>query len=354
MCTAPYTPGGVQHETVTLTAATQSTPVLHRSRPRAALLRSPAFGPGVTLVVVFVLFALFVPNFFTLRSIAGIVNAATLTGIIAIGVTQLMIAGEFDLSVGPVMAMSGFVFGFYIINGGGPWLAIPLALAICAVMGLINGLIVVRAQMPSFIVTLGTAFIFTGIVWAYSGGQVLQITESPAAFAWLNGRLGALAELYDGANFRSSIVWWVALVIVFQFVLVRTRFGNHIFAVGGNKEAAAAQGVPVTRTKLWVFVWSSVLAGVAGILLFAQFKTVRIATGSGEELKAIAAAVVGGTRLSGGYGSIIGALFGVLLISMLRTGVVLLDIISADNFDAIVGVTIVAAAILNNAIRNRA
>ncbi len=325
-----------------------------RNRPRAAILRSPAFGPGITLLVVFILFALFVPNFFTLRSIAGIVNAATLTGIIAIGVTQLMIAGEFDLSVGPVMAMSGFIFGFYMISGAGPWVAIPLALAVCALMGLVNGLIVVRAQMPSFIVTLGTAFIYAGIVWAYSGGQVLQITDAPAAFNWLNGRLATLADLFPGANFRSSIVWWLGLVLIFQLVLVRTSFGNHIFAVGGNKEAAAAQGVPVVRTKLWAFVWSSVLAGVAGILLFAQFKTVRIATGSGEELKAIAAAVVGGTLLTGGYGSIIGALFGVLLISMLRTGVVLLDIIAADNFDAIVGVTIVAAAILNNAIRNRA
>lgn len=308
----------------------------------------------MTLLAVFVLFALFVPNFFTLRSIAGIVNASTLTGTIAIGVTQLMIADEFDLSVGPVMAMSGFVFGFYMINGSGPWIAIPLALAVCAVMGLVNGLIVERAHMPSFIVTLGTAFIYTGVVWAYSGGQVLQITESPPAFAWLNGRLASLAEAFPGANFRSAIIWWLALVAIFQFVLVRTRFGNHIFAVGGDREAAAAQGVPVTRTKLLAFVCSSVLAGVAGILLFAQFKTVRVATGSGEELKAIAAAVVGGTLLTGGYGSIIGALFGVLLISMLRTGVVLLDIIAADNFDAIVGVTIVGAAILNNAIRNRA
>ncbi len=346
--------GEVHTEMRALTATTQTPPPVAHNRPRAAILRSPAFGPGVTLVVLFILFAIVVPNFFTLRSIAGIVNAATLTGIIAIGVTQLMIAGEFDLSVGPVMAMSGFVFGFYMMNGGGPWLAIPLALAICALMGLINGFIVVKAQMPSFIVTLGTAFIFTGLVWAYSGGQVLQITESPPAFAWLNGRLATLADLYAGANFRSSIVWWLGLVAIFQFVLVRTRFGNHIFAVGGNRDSAAAQGVPVVRTKLLAFMWSSVLAGVAGILLFAQFKTVRIATGTGEELKAIAAAVVGGTLLTGGYGSIIGALFGVLLISMLRTGVVLLDIIAADNFDAIVGVTIVAAAILNNVIRNRA
>ncbi len=228
-------PGGAQCEIPSLTAATQSPPIPARNRPRAGVWRSPAFGPGVTLLALFILFSLFVPNFFTLRSIAGIVNAATLTGIIAIGVTQLMIAGEFDLSVGPVMAMGGFVFGFYMINGGGPWIAIPAALAVCAVMGLVNGFIVERAQMPSFIVTLGTAFIYTGFVWAYSGGQVLQITESPAAFLWLNGRLALLADAFPGANFRSSIILWLALVAIFQFVLVRTRFGNHIFAVGGNR-----------------------------------------------------------------------------------------------------------------------
>ena len=319
---------------------------------RFPALHSPVAGPLVTFIVLFVVFAVAVPNFFTLRSISGIVNAATLTGIITVGVTLLMIAGEFDLSVGPVMAMAGYVFGFQVVAGN-PLLGLVLAVLVTGCMGAINGIIVVGARIPSFIVTLGTQFIFLGVVWAYSGGQVLQITEDAPIFAVLNGRIDALANLLEGANFRTAFFILVGLVILFQFILVRTSFGNRVFAVGGNRDAAGAQGVDVGRVKLASFILTSVLAGLAGVLLFSQFKTVRIATGQGEELKAIAAAVVGGTLLTGGYGSIVGALIGVLLISMLRTGVVLTNIIDADNFDAVVGVTIVVAAMLNNAIRKR-
>jgi simple sugar transport system permease protein len=321
-------------------------------RLRDLFVRSPIAGPLATLVVVFVLLS-FVPNFLTLRSLAGIVNAATLTGFIAVGVTLLMIAGEFDLSVGSIMAMAGYVFGFHVVAGGSPWVGLLLALGVAGVMGLINGLILVRTGIPSFIITLGTQFMYTGVLWFYSRSQMLQITEDLPAFALLNGRMEWLSTWLPGANFRTAFLWLVLLVILMQVVLTRTRFGNHVFATGGNKAAAAAQGVLVHRVKLACFGISGMCAGLAGVMLFAQFKTVRIATGAGQELQAIAAAVVGGTLLSGGSGSIVGALIGVLLISMLRTGVVLTNIISADNFTAVVGVTIVGAAILNDAIRQR-
>jgi simple sugar transport system permease protein len=321
-------------------------------RLRDLFVRSPIAGPLATLVVVFVLLS-FVPNFLTLRSLAGIVNAATLTGFIAVGVTLLMIAGEFDLSVGSTMAMAGYVFGFHVVAGGSPWVGLLLALGVAGVMGLINGLILVRTGIPSFIITLGTQFMYTGVLWFYSRSQMLQITEDLPAFALLNGRMEWLSAWLPGANFRTAFLWLVLLVILMQVVLTRTRFGNHVFATGGNKAAAAAQGVLVHRVKLACFGISGMCAGLAGVMLFAQFKTVRIATGAGQELQAIAAAVVGGTLLSGGSGSIVGALIGVLLISMLRTGVVLTNIISADNFTAVVGVTIVGAAILNDAIRQR-
>ncbi len=319
---------------------------------REVFLHSPIAGPLATLGVVFVLLS-FVPNFLTLRSLAGIVNAATLTGFIAVGVTLLMIAGEFDLSVGSIMAMAGYVFGFHVVAGGSPWVGLLLALGVAGTMGLINGLILVRTGIPSFIITLGTQFMYTGVLWFYSRSQMLQITEDLPAFAILNGRMEWLSAWLPGANFRTAFLWLVLLVILMQVVLVRTRFGNHVFATGGNKAAAAAQGVLIHRVKLACFVISGMCAGLAGVMLFAQFKTVRIATGAGQELQAIAAAVVGGTLLSGGSGSIVGALIGVLLISMLRTGVVLTNIISADNFTAVVGVTIVGAAILNDAIRQR-
>ena len=321
---------------------------------RRWVVESPIAGPLITLVGVFVLFSLFVPNFFTMRSISGIVNAATMTGVITIGVTMLMIAGEFDLSVGPMMAMGGFLYGMNSIEGGNLALAIVLALVVPGFMGAINGFIVTRTLIPSFITTLSTMFIYRGIVWVLSDGQMLQTIEKVWIYEVLNGRLNFLANAIENANFRSAAVWLLILVVIVQYVLVRTRFGNHVFATGGNEGAAAAQGVNTKRTKMYAFILSGVLSGFAGILLFSQYKTVRIASGAGIELQAIASAVVGGTLLTGGSGSIIGALLGVMIISMLRTGVVLTDLIPADNFGAIVGVTIVGAAVFNNWVRSKA
>jgi len=164
------------------------------------------------------------------------------------------------------------------------------------------------------------------------------------------GRMDFLNNIIGSeANFRNSLFWLVLLAILFQTLLGRTKFGNHVFAVGGNAGAALGQGVNVKRTKILSFAISGLMAGVAGLFLFSQYHTVRVASGDGMDLYAIAAAVVGGTLITGGMGNIWGALVGALIISMLRTGVVLMDIpfIPADNFEAVVGVTIVLAAILN-------
>ena len=331
------------------------TTIAERLRPaRRFAVESPIAGPLITFIVVFVLFSIFVPNFLTVRSISGIINAAVLSGTITVGITMLMIAGEFDLSVGPMMAMGGYLYAQGTADGGSPLLAILLALLIPAVMGSVNGLVVTRTRIPSFITTLSTLFIYRGIVWVFSGGQMFQTVEHYLIYDIFNGRLAFLADLWQGANFRTATLWLLGLVLLFQYLLVRTRFGNQVFAVGGNPGAAGAQGVNVRRVKLICFILSGVMAGFAGILLFSQYTTVRIATGAGEELKAIASAVVGGTALTGGSGSIVGALLGVLIISMLRTGVVLTNLIPADNFEAIVGVTIVGAAVFNNWIRSKA
>jgi simple sugar transport system permease protein len=317
-------------------------------------------GPLVTLIVIFVLFSLFVPNFFTLRSISGILNAATLVGVVTIGVTMLMISGEFDLSVGPMLAMGGYMYGFGADNGW-PIVGVALALLIPGLMGAVNGLIFISTGIPSFIVTLGTRSIYRGIVWVVSGGAMLQLLEDLIIYGIFNGRFDLLnnplkAFFDQPANFRTSFLWLVGLIILFQYILTRTRFGNHTLAIGGNPGAAAAQGVNVRRTKVFNFIVTGLLSGLAGVLLFSQFKTIRVASGALIELDAIAAAVVGGTLLTGGGGSIWGALIGVLLISVLRTGVVLLDLpfIGSDNFLAVVGVTIIVAVVLNNWIRKLA
>lgn len=323
-----------------------------RKERRSLLGDSPIVPPLITLVAVFILFSLFVPHFGTMRTVSGVASAASINAIVVIGATLLVIAGEFDLSVGSMAAMGGYIFAMNVLSGRSPVFAVGLALLITATMGLINGLMTIWTGIPSFIVTLGTRSIFRAAVWIISGGLMLQTTEKLPVYDFLNGRLDIVNNLFTRANFRTSTLWAVVLGLIFQFLLTRTRFGNQVFATGGNPGAALAQGVNVKSVKLICFTLTGALAGLAGILTFSQFSTVFVATARGLELTAIASAVVGGALLTGGVGSIIGGLLGILLINMLRTGVVLLGLPS-DNFEAIVGATIVGAAILNGWIRSR-
>ncbi len=337
------------------TAVTQKSRL--RSRFGLAVLRkffaaSTVSGPLFGLIVIFILFSLFVPKFFTFRSVSGILNAITLTGMITVGVTMLMITGEFDLSVGSVMAIGGYIYGTLSMQGQ-PGLGLFLAILIPAGLGAINGLLYVTTGIPSFIVTLGTKYFYRGMLWVITAGTMLQTVDRLPIYSVFNGRLNALNNLLPQANFRTSLLWLVLMVLIFQYILTRTRFGNHALAVGGNAGAALGQGVNVKRVRVLTFIITGMMAGFTGVMLFSQYYTVRVASGDGLELSAIAAAVVGGTLITGGAGSVWGALIGAIIISTLRTGVVLMDIpfIPADNFEAIVGVTIVLAAILNNYLR---
>ncbi|HEY5669188.1 MAG TPA: ABC transporter permease [Anaerolineales bacterium] len=325
-----------------------------RKRLAHSFSMSTVLGPLVVLIIIFLLFSIFVPNFLTFRSITGIINAITLTGTLTVGVAMLMISGEFDLSVGSIMAVGAYIYGG-LTMAHQPALGFILALVVPALLGMVNGLILVWTGIPSFIVTLGTKYLFRGLLWVVTAGTMLQTIDRLPIYNLFNGRLDIVNNLFTGANFRSSLLWLLMLVIFFQFILVRTRFGNHVFAVGGNQGAALGQGVNVKFVKLMGFIITGALAGFTGVLLFSQYYTVRVASGDGLELSAIAAAVVGGTLITGGAGSIWGALVGALIISMLRTGVVLMNLpyIPADNFEAIIGVTIIAAAILNKYLRGQ-
>ena len=323
-------------------------------KTKRVFLGSTLSGPLAVFLVVFLLLSLFVPNFLTMRSITGIINAATLTGTLTIGVAMLMISGEFDLSVGSLLAIGGYVFGTLAVNGQ-PILGLLLGIAVPALLGALNGLILIWTGIPSFIVTLGTKYFYRGMLWVISGGAMLQTIKKIPIYDLFNARFDFLNNFFTNANFRTSLVWLIGLVVIFQFILARTAFGNHVFATGGNPGAALGQGVAVKRVKVINFIITGALAGVTGILTFSQFTTIRVASGDGLELSAIASAVVGGVLITGGAGSIWGGLIGALTISMLRTGVVLMNIpfIPADNFEAIVGATIILAVILNNWLRRR-
>lgn len=334
-------------------------------------------GPLLTLVAIYALSLLFVPNFATLRTTSGIFSAIAISGFVTIGVTLLMIGGEFDLSVGPMLAMGGYLFGAIStgadmrithiaetiglpvgVDNGSVVLGFLVALLVPTLMGLINGLLRVWTDIPSFIVTLGTRQMYRGLVWIAAGGALLQVVDKPLTFEILNGRFDLLNDLLEPvgrANFRTSIVWLIVAVVILELILMRTRFGNHLFAVGGNPGAAMAQGIRATRVRVMAFMISGLMSGLAGIVSFSQFASVRVAEQAGIELTAIAASVVGGALLTGGSGSVWGALIGVLLLNVLRSAVILLKIpfIPADNFLAVVGVAIIGAVIFNDYLRRR-
>ena len=389
----------------TSTAKTSTAPPAAGGGAFRRYLNAPAGIPAGILILLLSLFGVLsipgvvqgfyflfdVRGSFSLRTAVSILNGSVLTGIIVLTVVMLMINGEFDLSVGAILAMGGYIFGtlsvgdttlFSLVEIDAPLpplLALIIALAGCAALGAVNGLIVTTARIPSFIATLGTLFIFLWLVSLYSGNQSFEATreemQRSSLYMLVSGRLRDFSDGISGplGNLRVSVFWMVALALVMQVVLTRTRFGNQIFAVGGNVQAAKAQGINVRRIKISGFALTGTFAGIAGVVLFSQFGRVQGNSGMQQELFAIAAAVVGGTLLTGGYGSVIGGLVGILTISTLRSGVVLLStpiqnsfigeipvigiylvrLTASDNFLTIVGLTIVGAAVLNSFIRRR-
>ncbi|MBE7549820.1 MAG: ABC transporter permease [Anaerolineales bacterium] len=313
------------------------------------LTESPEIAAFITLLVVFLFFAFSAPNFLSAYALSNILTFASIYGIVVVGVAFLMISGEFDLSVGSNMAVAGYIFLLSLLAGIPPVVAMLLALGVSTFLGLINGLIVVFTGIPSFIATLGTLLAYRGLVRALGGGQVTSYTPEgkPLLFAVLNDYITPLNQLFEPAgNFRISSVWFVGLVIVASLVLMRTRHGNWTFAVGGNPGAALAQGVNVKRIKLTNFVLSGCLAGLAGVILFAQRSSMNELIGEGLELTVVAAAVIGGVSLNGGTGTIVGAAVGMLILSMLEQGLVLLGVTN-EMFQGVVGAIIIISVIVN-------
>ena len=303
----------------------------------------------LTFLVFFVIFALFADNFLSALSLSNIVTYASINGIIAMGVAILMIAGEFDLSVGSVLAVLSYVFALSLGANVNPVLAVLLALAVSTLLGLINGLIVVYGKIPSFIVTLGTLLAYRGLARLIGGGDFAYFDQEDPSKTWLlnalNGSAHWLNEFFTPeANFRFSSLWFIALLILMTIVMIRMPFGSKVFAIGGNPGAALAQGVSVKRIKLVCFMLCSLFAGLAGVIQIAQRASVDPLRGLGLELIAVSAAVIGGVKLTGGYGTVIGAAFGMLLLSMLQQGLVLMSV-PLEFFQAIAGVIIIAAVV---------
>ena len=308
-----------------------------RTNPLKKFRRIAELGVLVSLVVVCVAFTILTDGqFATVGNAAALLAQAAELGIVTIGIAFILISGEIDLSVGSVYGMSALFFVFFSSQVGS-LVAFFIAVGVACLAGLCNGLITLKTGVPSLIVTLGMQFFVRGIIYFTTQGFTMSI---PTDF---------LTNILAGnliGDFLISLVWFVLFVVIFTIVLRFTPYGNAVFAVGGNKEVARAMGINVDRVKLTNFILCAGLAGLAGTISASRFHTVAATTGVGVELEAIAAAVIGGCLITGGYGSIVGACLGALFIPAISAGLIMAGAPSYW-YQAFVGVVLVAAAVIN-------
>ena len=277
--------------------------------------------------------------FLSSENLRGVLGILPEIGLVAIGVTILMICGEFDLSVGSVFALMPMSFAVLMVNGMPFVPAILVGLCLCAVIGFVNGYVTIKFQIPSFITTLGMLFMVRSLTVVISGGFPPLLPPVPS---WVFTMYVGPGELI-----RMSFLWFLAITLLAGAMMQFTNFGNWIRATGGQIEAAASMGIPVNRVKIICFILCSLLAGFGGLIQVLRLNSPLPSIGEGMELQAVAAAVIGGTALAGGIGTVLGGIIGALLIRVIDNGLVLAHV-DANWFKFAIGNLTVIAVIGNS------
>ena len=296
--------------------------------PQPSIVRSliarPEFGPFALLVLELIVFTWINPDFLSLLNIGNMLSFTVELGLIALAMTLLMTSGEFDLSVGSVFGFAAVAM-WTLFNSGIASLEVAflLAIVICGIIGLANGLFVTRLAIPSFLVTLGMLLVVRGTALYVTDGFPQRTWQ--AGGSWLAWLLAGHFSI-GGLRIYMSLFWFAGAALILGYFLTQTRFGNWIQASGGNPNAARARGVNVDRVKIWLFVLSAVLSGLAGIISSIRTAAANPNSGTGYELEVIAMVVIGGTALSGGRGTIIGTVIGVFILRVMRNGIVLIGV----------------------------
>ncbi|MCP4165978.1 MAG: ABC transporter permease [Chloroflexi bacterium] len=300
--------------------------------------------PAIFLLA-FVLFWALSPGhrFADPRNLAAMAKLTPDLGIVALGVGILMIAGEFDLSIGSILPLSSFIFAQLLLAGVPPALAFIIVIPCGALLGLTNGLLVVRTGLPSFIVTLSAMLFWRGVLYVVSGLMPISILKYVS-------RESLFAEVFTGTvgGVPIQFIWFVIFAIILGIVLHLGKFGNWIYASGGAKEAARAMGVRVGMTKVTCFAILGMLCAFAAIMQATRLGSFAATQGIGFELKAIAAVVVGGVSLRGGIGNMLGIALGVFIIQIIDNGLILMQVpVYGINF--FIGMAVIFFVIINNA-----
>ncbi|WP_319560557.1 ABC transporter permease [Marispirochaeta sp.] len=297
------------------------------------------------LVILYLFFGFFGRNFFSYATLVNIFDASYYIGFIAIGVTFVIITGGIDLSVGTVMMCASIIGGTAYRTWGWPMEAsLLLILLVGTLFGFFNGLMVSRLKLPPFIATLGTMMISMGVGSIVSNVRSATFPTRAGEDGWFKNIFKIITEDYNSIPTGAVVLLIVALIA--YIILTKTRMGRYIFAIGSNKEAARLSGINVKKWEMMAYVTSGVCAGIGGIAFPAVYTTVMPAQGQGFELYAIAAAVIGGTSLSGGIGSVFGTLIGVYIISVLRSGLPAMDL-QAHYQTFFTGVVVIGAVLLD-------
>ncbi|WP_366654917.1 ABC transporter permease [Fodinicurvata sp. EGI_FJ10296] len=319
------------------------------------LLNRPELGAVAGAIIVLIVFLVVAGDsgMFSPRGIVNFLNAAALLGIVAVPVALLMIGGEFDLTVGSMIAFTGMTVAIVAVSMEFPlWLAILAAFVIALGIGFINGYIVIWTGLPSFIVTLGGLFILRGL----TVGLTRHITGRTQVGGVRDLMAGdPLVPLFHGTllGLPLSVVWFLILGGLATYVLLFTRFGNWIFAAGGDKNAARNVGVPVDFVKIVLFMLTAAGATLAAVITVLDAGSADTQRGLLRELEAIAAAVIGGCLLTGGYGSAVGAMLGALIFGITQRGIFYTGI-PTDWFLVVLGGMLLAAVMSNSYIRRKA
>jgi simple sugar transport system permease protein len=330
--------------------------VKERNRVQRLLIR-PEMGAGIGAIAIFVFFLVVAAPFREAASLATVLYASSTIGIMACGVAVLMIGGEFDLSAGVAVTFSSLAASMLAYNLHlNLWAGGALALVLALSVGFLNGYLVMKTKIPSFLITLSSFFMLAGINLAVTklvSGQVA--TQSVSDMQGFDSARAIFASSFTvfGVAIRITVVWWLIFTAIATWVLFKTKIGNWIFAVGGDADSARAVGVPVTKVKIGLFMFVAFCAWFVGMHLLFAFNTVQSGQGIGNEFFYIIAAVIGGCLLTGGYGTAIGAAIGAFIFGMTNQGIVYAGW-DPDWFKFFLGAMLLFAVIANNAFRNYA
>jgi len=328
-----------------------------RRSPLRRLLGRPEIGALVGAIAVYVFFFAVAPTFRQADSMATVLYQASTMGIVALAVALLMIGGEFDLSAGVAVttsALTASMLSFQLTLN--VWTGVVVALVLSLAIGAFNGFMLIRTGLPSFLVTLGTFLMLQGLNLAITKlftGNVA--TDSIRDMDGFDQAKAVFASEIDvaGVDVKITVLWWLLFAALATWLLLRTRYGNWIFAVGGDQDSARAVGVPVTFTKITLFMGVGFAAWFVGMHLLFSFSTIQSGEGVGNEFLYIIAAVIGGCLLTGGYGSAVGAVIGAFIFGMVSQGIVYANW-NPDWFKFFLGVMLLLATLVNLWVRRSA